>query len=289
VNRAVGRRTVLRLAAGASLLAVVDACGGGSSAHTTTTAVPSVDPVGGTTPPTTASPTTTASAATTSTSTTAPAATTITPAPPTTVHASGAPAVYINHGSTTSPTVALTFHLGGEPALVTKLLDLMHESQLHVTAFAIGSWITAHPALGHRVVAEGHELGNHTEHHLSMLKLSADQVRAEIVDGGQALVPFIGSIGRWFRPSGTDVPTDLILTEAGLAGYSTSVGYDIDSLDYTEPGPQAVIRTVTSAMHPGAIVSLHFGHRDTIDALPAILEDMHSKNLRAVTIGELLA
>jgi len=46
---------------------------------------------------------------------------------------------------------------------------------------------------------------------------------------------------------------------------------------------------VTSAMHPGAIVSLHFGHRDTIDALPAILEDMHSKNLRAFTIGELLA
>ena len=85
------------------------------------------------------------------------------------------------------------------------------------------------------------------------------------------------------------MPNQVILQEAGRAGYPVSVGYDIDSRDYTEPGAKAVIATVTSAMHPGAIVSMHFGHRDTIDALPAILRDIESKGLRAVAIGELLA
>jgi peptidoglycan/xylan/chitin deacetylase (PgdA/CDA1 family) len=85
--------------------------------------------------------------------------------------------VYVNHGATTSDAVALTFHLGGDPVLVARLLDLMRDSQLRVTAFAIGSWITAHADLGHRVVDEGHEMGNHTERHLSMLDLSRDQVR----------------------------------------------------------------------------------------------------------------
>jgi peptidoglycan/xylan/chitin deacetylase (PgdA/CDA1 family) len=85
------------------------------------------------------------------------------------------------------------------------------------------------------------------------------------------------------------VPSQLILEEAGRAGYPISVGYDVDSRDYTNPGANAVVSTVTSAIHPGAIVSLHFGHRDTIDALPLILRDLDAKSLRPVTIGELLA
>jgi peptidoglycan/xylan/chitin deacetylase (PgdA/CDA1 family) len=267
---------VLRAAMAASALAVLEACGGGGrpAARASTTSTSDVAPATGGAP--------------TSAAPAAPPPTTSTSATPATSAATGGPATYVNHAPATSDTVALTFHLGGDPTLVTDLLDLMRDSQLHVTAFAIGSWITAHPALGRRVVAEGHELGNHTEHHLSMLTLSRAQVRAEIVEGGHALVPFIGSIGRWFRPSGTDVPNRLILEEAGRAGYGVSVGYDIDSRDYTEPGAKAVIATVTTAMHPGAIVSMHFGHRDTIDALPAILGDMKSKGLRPVTIGQLL-
>jgi peptidoglycan/xylan/chitin deacetylase (PgdA/CDA1 family) len=182
----------------------------------------------------------------------------------------------------------LTFHLGGDPSLVGELLDLMKTSALTSTLFAIGDWLTANPALGHRAVSDGHELGNHTKSHQSMLKLSRADVRAEIVGGGQALIPFIGSIGRWFRPSGTDVPTDLILEEAGRAGYPVSVGYDIDSRDFTEPGAAAVVARVKKEMHPGAIVSLHFGHRDTIDALPQILDLVHNAGLTPVTVSRLL-
>ncbi|MEY2582731.1 MAG: hypothetical protein QOE09_2580, partial [Ilumatobacteraceae bacterium] len=136
---------------------------------------------------------------------------------------------------------------------------------------------------------DGHELGNHTKSHKSMLKLSRTAVHDEIVGGGEALVPFIGSIGRWFRPSGTDVPTDLILEEAGSAGYAVSVGYDIDSLDYTEPGANTVIARVKKQLHAGAIVSLHFGHRDTIDAMPTILDLLTIAGLKPVTVSTLLA
>ena len=121
-----------------------------------------------------------------------------------------------------------------------------------------------------------------------MLKLSRTDVRAEIVGGGEALVPFIGSIGKWFRPSGTDVPNDLILEEAGLAGYAVSVGYDIDSRDYQEPGSAAVVARVKKKLHAGAIVSLHFGHRDTIDALPQILDLLMASGLTNSTVTGLL-
>lgn len=253
-------------------------------------------PATGASPLTTAQPNATAPStaqtadqalAATSPATTVAAATTV--APPTTVAAApGGPAAYVNHGPTTIDNVALTFHLGGDPALVTQLLDLLKANGVRSTLFAIGDWLTAHPELGHRAVADGHELGNHTKSHQSMLKLSEDRVRAEIVGGGQALMPFIGSIGKWFRPSGTDVPTQLILDEAGLAGYAVSVGYDIDSRDFTEPGASAVVSTVNAALHPGAIVSLHFGHKDTIKALPKILDQVQTLRLVPVTITGLL-
>ena len=200
----------------------------------------------------------------------------------------GAPATYVNHGDAALTKVALTFHLGGDTSLVTELLDLMKSKNFNATFFAIGAWLKANPSLGHRAVADGHELANHTLNHKTMGQLTRSQVFDEIAGGGEALVPFIGSIGKWFRPSGTDVPDQLILDEAGRAGYGVSVGYDVDSRDFKEPGSKAVIAKVNTEVHAGAIVSLHFGHRDTINALPAILDRMAGLGLTQSTVTGLL-
>lgn len=184
--------------------------------------------------------------------------------------------------------VALTFHLSGSPATVTALLDVLKQRGVTVTAFAVGTWITANPEITKRLVADGHELANHTEHHLDMATLTPEQINAEIVECGQAIMPFIGSIGRWFRPSSTVVPTQVILDEAGKAGYAVSVGYDIDSVDNKDPGSAAIIANVTNQLHGGAIVSMHFGHAGTITALPHVLDALAARALRPVTVGTLL-
>lgn len=201
--------------------------------------------------------------------------------------AAGGPATFVDHGPDTDM-VALTFHLSGQPSTVSAMLDLLRARSVAVTAFAVGKWITANPEITKRAVADGHELGNHTEHHLSMGRLTRQQISDEIVQCGQALMPFIGSIGRWFRPSATVVPDQVILDEAGRAGYPVSVGYDVDSVDNKDPGAAAIVANVKAALHPGAIVSLHFGHQGTIDALPHILDELARLNLRPVTLGALL-
>ena len=223
---------------------------------------------------------------------TSPTSTTIPPADSTVVVPSttpvGAPAVFIDHGNPDVNKVALTFHLSGQPSVVTDMLDLLKSRSVAVTAFAVGTWITAHPEITKRLVADGHELANHTENHLSMDKLTRQQVSDEIVQCGQALIPFIGNIGKWFRPSATVVPKQLILDEAGLAGYPVSVGYDVDSVDNNDPGSSAIISNVKNGIHPGAIVSFHFGHQGTIVALPSILDHLVNLNLQPVTVGVLL-
>jgi peptidoglycan/xylan/chitin deacetylase (PgdA/CDA1 family) len=204
------------------------------------------------------------------------------PSPPT-----GQQALYIAHGPRHSDAVALSYHASGRPALAVRLLDLLRDRGVHVTVFAVGTWLDAHPDLGRRIVADGHELANHTLSHLPMRSLSAAQLEHEIVGGAHALIPFIGATRAWFRPSGIDVPTPGILTAAAAAGYPYSIGYDVDTLDFQDPGASAIATTFDAGVQPGSIVSLHFGHQGTIDAMPTILDALARDQRHPVTVSQL--
>ena len=223
----------------------------------------------------------------------APAHTSATTAPPPPSSAvppsGGPPARFVRRGGGTRPEIAFTFHGSGDVALLEELLAVAAAHQAPLTVFAVGQWLDASPGVAHRILGAGHELANHTYTHPSLGHLAVDRVGAEISEGRDALIRHAGSPGRWFRPSGVEVPGDTILEAAGAAGYATVVGYDVDPHDYRDPGA-AVVRTRTAAgTHPGAIVSLHTGHRGTVDALAGMLADAAGKGLRPVTVSQLLA
>jgi len=157
-----------------------------------------------------------------------------------------------------------------------------------VTIFAVGQWIEANPGVARRILDAGHELANHTYTHPSLAQLGAGRVSAEITQCRDALARHAGSPGRWFRPSGVAVPNATILTAAGAAGYTTVVGYDVDPHDYQDPGADAVRARASAGLHPGAVVSLHTGHRGTVDAMSRLLDDIAAKGLTPVTISGLV-
>lgn len=196
---------------------------------------------------------------------------------------------YVPAGPSTSDGVALTFHVAGEPQLATRLLDLLRERQVPITAFVVGQWLAANPTFSARLQGEGNEIGNHTYAHRAMGGLSPSEVASEIARAADVIREQTGGIGRWFRPSGIAVPTPTILTEAGKVGYAVSIGYSVDSLDFKDPGPAAVRANIAVGVTGGSIVSLHFGHAGTIDALPGVLDDLAARGLRPVTVTELLA
>jgi peptidoglycan/xylan/chitin deacetylase (PgdA/CDA1 family) len=225
------------------------------------------------------------------------APTTLPPAPtapapsaaPATSAAPHGPATFVNHGARTDPRVALTFHASGDAGLATQLLDELEARDTRVTVFGVGQWLEANPELVARMLTDGHELGNHTFSHQSMGQLSASRIAQEITGCAEVLTKLTGSISAWFRPSGIEVPTDAILDAAGTAGYPVSVGYDVDSLDFEDPGPAAVEANVRKSVQAGSIVSLHFGHQGTVEAIGSVLDHLSSVGLQTATVGQLLA
>jgi peptidoglycan/xylan/chitin deacetylase (PgdA/CDA1 family) len=203
--------------------------------------------------------------------------------------AGGKPARIVFAGPRTRRQVALTFHLSGDPALVARLLDTAAQAGAPISLFAVGRWLTEHPALIQRILVEGHELDNHTWSHPVLGRLTGPAVAAEIRRCKAALTRASGSGGRYFRPSGMTRPTPLVLAEAGAAGYPLVVAFDVDPRDYTDPGADAITARVAASLRPGSIVSLHTGHAGTIAAFAPILAAARARRLQPVPLHQLLA
>jgi peptidoglycan/xylan/chitin deacetylase (PgdA/CDA1 family) len=199
------------------------------------------------------------------------------------------PAKQINQGPRTSHQVALTFHTAGDPAVVDEILRAAHHTGAKLTMLVVGTWLAQYPSYARQILAAGHDLGNHTWSHPVLTEDDASQTRQEIVRCRDLLQRLTGNAGAWFRPSGTPSATPLMLREAGRAGYPTVLAYDVDPLDYTNPGASTVTQRVIDAVHPGAIVSLHTLYAGTAQALPDIVDGLRHKGLQPVTASRLLA
>lgn len=189
---------------------------------------------------------------------------------------------------TTEPVVALTFDDLYIASRANSVLDILKRHGVKATFFAVGQAARANPALMRRVVAEGHALGNHSLSHPVMTRLSGPAQRSEL-RAAEALIS---------RGSGhTTMPLfrpPYGATNAALARSAAQTGYpfifmwDVDTMDWANPGVSSIVRSVERGAGPGSIVLMHAGPPQTPVALPAILKDLEAKGLRPVTLPELL-
>jgi peptidoglycan/xylan/chitin deacetylase (PgdA/CDA1 family) len=194
----------------------------------------------------------------------------------------------IVHGPRDRAEVALTFHGAGDPALARRILKTCAAHDARITVFAVGQWIAGAPHMAAEILGAGHELGNHTWSHQQMKQLSAHEATLEVSRGVEALRKAAGKPGWWFRPSGTLHSTATIRAAAHSSGYQRCVSYDVDPEDFRDPGADLVRSRTLAAVKPGSIVSLHFGHEGTLQALPGILTGLSAKGLQPVTLSRLL-
>jgi len=207
------------------------------------------------------------------------------PSPSTTALASNSD---ISNSLTKTKNVALTFHGAGDAKLAQAILDEVKSAGIGITVMAVGTWVVEQPQWAKRIIAEGHDLGNHTMTHKAMMHLNSTQANSEISLCTKAIRAAVGQDPKWFRPSGTPISNSIIRTAANANGFNQCITYNVDSLDYTDPTTSVVVNSVLDVIKGGDIISLHLGHAVTTKALPAIIEGIAAKNLSMTTISGLL-
>lgn len=188
---------------------------------------------------------------------------------------------------TQRPRVALTFDDGPHPRHTPMLLDILAQHRVKATFYVIGSLVRRYPEIARRIVAEGHEIGNHTWTHPTLSRLGTRSVLREIDRTQQMVWDTVGAVPVTMRPpygAITRRQSRMLQQERNLP----TVVWSVDPEDWRRPGSSVVANRMIRGARPGAIILAHDIHGPTVRAVPAALQGISARGLRFVTMSELL-
>ena len=177
--------------------------------------------------------------------------------------------------------VYLTFDDGPIPEVTPKLLDVLEQEKVHATFFMVADNVTKYPQIYHRVVANGHRVGNHTFHHIkgTRYKLAdyiADVKKADVILGGTKL----------FRPPyGRVLPKQLIALRS--QGYKIIL-WDVLTHDYEKSHTaEDLVRIVKRYVRNGSIITFHDSIKSNermLAAIPMVIRELRNEGYTFETL-----
>ena len=209
----------------------------------------------------------------------------------------GSSALYptLRHGPRDGRRVALSFDDGPDPEVTPTVLDALAEYGARATFFTIGQALDAHPQIARRLVAEGHELANHSWRHSRWASFAMPRRQRDEIERGERAIAAIAGNGvspLYRAPFGVKSPP---FVAAARAKRLTMVAWSLHSRDTFYADPARVAARVLRRVRPGDIVLLHDGHdvrgrhrNECARAVPLILAGLRERGLECVTVSDLL-
>lgn len=196
----------------------------------------------------------------------------------------------------TADAVAITIDDGPDPAITPQVLDLLDQHRVQATFFCIGERVEQYSQLARQIVARGHSIENHSQHHLHRFSVMGPGAMATEIERAQDTIERVtGQRPQFFRaPAGLRNPfLDPVLTRLGLQLASwTRRGFDTVNSD-----PDVVLQRLTRGLRAGDILLLHDGHAARsstgnaviLEVLPRLLEAVAAARLTPITLRSALA
>nr|WP_255319507.1 polysaccharide deacetylase family sporulation protein PdaB [Dendrosporobacter quercicolus] len=184
--------------------------------------------------------------------------------------------------------VALTFDHSWGNKFTPSILDTLQTNNLKVTFFIMGPWAQKYPEVAQRMAKDGHEIASHGYRHENYGDKTAEWVKSDIEKAHAQIKEVTGVEPKLLRPPNGHYSQQSLKTTDEL-GYKTII-WNVDSLDWKNPGRDVIVERVAKRLKPGAIILLHASDTpvQTAEALPILIEKIKSEGYQIVTVGELL-
>lgn len=222
-------------------------------------------------------------------------------------------------GPLEQPQLVVTFDGGSNDRGAREVLDALRERGIHTTIFLTGEFIENYPELTRQIVADGHEVGNHTythphlvrfENHRGITRMTRERFESELLRTsgrfrevtGRDMAPY------WRAPYGEE-NAELRKWAAALGyvhvGWTSGPKYNLDALDWVSSRrsrnfhePDQLARRILNfdianrTTLNGAIILMHLGSDRPADeqmnrALPSLLDELARRGFRFVKVSEL--
>ncbi|MDE3180936.1 MAG: polysaccharide deacetylase family protein [Acidobacteriota bacterium] len=193
--------------------------------------------------------------------------------------------------------VALTFDDGPTPPSTGEILQVLKQYGVAATFFVNGRWVDQFPETLRRIHQESHSIGNHTYTHLFLYLKTRRHIAREIDLTQEAIERVTGKRPVIFRcPYG--VRWFGLFSELRKRGM-TAVQWSDTGYDWIKKNKAAdIVRKALRNLGDGSVILLHDGcgakepgevdHSPTVEALPAIIEEVHRRGFRFVRVEEFL-
>lgn len=202
--------------------------------------------------------------------------------------ATGGPLRPIYSAKTKEKQVALTFDISWGEKMAPKVLDVLKHKNLKATFFLSGPWAKRHSEVVARIVADGHEVQSHGQEHDNFSGLGREGVARNIQAAHAILHELTGRTASFIRPPNGDF-NQTSLQSTRDVGYQTVI-WSVDSIDWMNPGVEAIISRVTKKIHPGAIILMHASDscKQTDQALPVVIDNLQHQGYQFLLLSDLM-
>lgn len=185
--------------------------------------------------------------------------------------------------------IALTFDDGPHPVQTPEILDILKEYDIKSTFFVLGQYAERNPDIIKRIIAEGHEIGNHSYSHKSLKNLPDSEILDEVTKTENVLENIAGIRPKVFRTPGG-------YWEGHMVELIRSLGYDIvlwsvDPRDWMHTPVDEIAENVIQNTQSGDIILMHdsipYG-TNTPEALRKFIPILLDKGFNFVKVSDLL-
>ena len=192
--------------------------------------------------------------------------------------------------------VSLTFD-DGPSAYTAGVLDVLRRESVRATFFVVGAQVERYPDLARRMVAEGHEIGNHTYSFAARpvpQRLFWPVPAAQVTRTQEVVRAVTGTTPRYFRSPGGQMGRPLwrAVRRQGLQIVNGAL-----PIPRPESTAAAQLATIRRTVRGGAIIILHDGDdrhpdsarpRTTVELLPRLIPTLRARGYDIVPLSRLL-
>ncbi|MGN9841792.1 polysaccharide deacetylase family protein [Nonomuraea sp. H19] len=181
--------------------------------------------------------------------------------------------------------IALTFD-DGPGKYAGTLLDTLKKYDAKATFFLEGQYAKSRPAFVKRMVAEGHELGNHSYSHPDFTKIEPAAIRSEIQKTQDAIKKAAGVEPKLLRPpyGMADLQVSDVAAEFGMPMILWTGG----SEDWASKNVDAIKKKTLEVAERDGIILMHDWVKQTVDAMPSIVKTLQNKGYHLVKVSDIV-
>lgn len=192
----------------------------------------------------------------------------------------------IYRGNPRKPEVSFMVNVAWGTEHIDQILNIFKENQVKATFFLDGSWIKKNPDIARKIVAEGHELGNHAYSHPQMSRLSVERIKQEIVKTEELIFTITNQSSKYFAPPSGDFDQRVVDIAGDL--HLQTVLWTLDTVDWKKPSPETIINRIIPKLDNGHLILMH-PTKSTVEALPILIREAKKKGLKIGTVKETLS